>query len=61
MALSRAVWAFEIEHDTVKAIQIAQTAFDDAIPLLEDLEEVEYTDATCLLQLLRDNLTQWTA
>lgn len=38
---------------------MAQKAFDEAIPGLDDISESEYKDTTLILQLLRDNLTLW--
>jgi len=35
--------------------------FDAAIPLIDRLEGEEYKDTTLILQLLRDNLSLWTA
>lgn len=38
---------------------MAQKAFDEAIPGLDNIEEGDYKDTTLILQLLRDNLTLW--
>ena len=36
-------------------------AFDDSCKDLDHLNEESYKDATLIMQLLRDNLTLWTA
>jgi 14-3-3 protein epsilon len=43
------------------ACKLAKDAFDDAIAELDELSEEDYKDATLIMQLLRDNLTLWTA
>ncbi|KAF0697332.1 Aste57867_11978 [Aphanomyces stellatus] len=52
-------------YDTVKsperACRLAKEAFDDAIADLDTLGELEYRDSTLIMQVLRDNLTLWTA
>ena len=42
------------------ACKIAKAAFDEAIDALDGLDEEFYKDTTTILQLIRDNLTQWT-
>ena len=37
----------------------ARSAFDDALAELDQLPEEHYKDSTILLQLIRDNLQQW--
>ncbi len=40
---------------------MAAQAFDDSCKDLDHLSEESYKDATLIMQLLRDNLTLWTA
>ena len=61
LSLSFAVFSYEILNDHERAVQIAKAAFDEAISDLDSLSEDNYKDSTLILQLLRDNLTQWTA
>ena len=61
LALSFAVFSYEILNDHERAVQIARATFDEAISDLDSLSEDHYKDSTLILQLLRDNLTQWTA
>lgn len=44
-----------------RACHLAKQAFDEAISELDTLNEESYKDSTLILQLLRDNLTLWTA
>jgi 14-3-3 protein epsilon len=61
LLLSYAVFTYEILQDAPLACTIAKQAFDEALPLLDQLPEAQYRDSTLILQLLRDNLTVWTA
>lgn len=59
LALNFAVFQYEILNKTKSACELAKSAFDAAINGLETLSEDLYHDSTLLLQLLRDNLTNW--
>jgi len=61
VALNYSVCLFEILRNKKMACDIAKSAFDKAIDKLDDLEEGHYKDSTLIMQLLRDNLTLWTA
>jgi hypothetical protein len=61
LALNCSVCYYEILKDQQKACELAKTAFDEAISKLDTLEESDYKDSTLIMQLLRDNLTLWTA
>jgi len=61
LALNFSVFYYEIMNDKDKACEMAKKYFDAAIPLIEKLEGEEYKDTTLILQLLRDNLSLWTA
>jgi hypothetical protein len=52
---------YEVLKDKKAACELARGAFDAAIAKLDDLDEASYKDTTLLMQLLRDNLTLWTA
>jgi 14-3-3 protein epsilon len=47
--------------DKDKAIEMAKKYFDAAIPLIDKLDGEAYKDTTLILQLLRDNISLWTA
>jgi len=61
LALNQSVCYYEILKEPQTACDLAKKAFDDAISKLDKLEEADYKDSTLIMQLLRDNLTLWTA
>eukprot|EP00435_Cladocopium_sp_Y103_P029445 s1042_g7.t1 len=61
MALSRAVFSYEILNLKLEACSIARKAFDDGLKELDEIPEEHYKDSTQILQMLRDQLTQWTS
>ncbi|KFV99237.1 14-3-3 protein sigma, partial [Eurypyga helias] len=52
---------YEIANAPEQAISLAKTTFDEAMGDLHTLSEDSYKDSTLIMQLLRDNLTLWTA
>lgn len=61
LALNYSVFYYEIRGISDTACELAKSAFDDAIAELDNLPEDSYKDSTLIMQLLRDNLTLWTA
>jgi len=61
LALNFSVFYYEIMNSPDNAIQLAKTAFDEAIEKLEHLTDESYKDSTLIMQLLRDNITLWTS
>jgi len=61
LALNYSVFHYEIRSQPGEACSLAKKAFDDAIAELDSLPEDSYKDSTLIMQLLRDNLTLWTA
>jgi hypothetical protein len=61
LALNYSVFHYEIMNDAQGACSLAKEAFDKAISELDSLPEDSYKDSTLIMQLLRDNLTLWTA
>ena len=55
------VFYYEVLQLPERAGQMAKAAFDEAVAELDKLPEEHYKDATLIMQLLRDNLTIWTA
>lgn len=61
LALNFSVFYYEIKSDSKQACFLAKKAFDEAIAKLDDIHQDSYKDSTLIMQLLRDNLTLWTA
>merc|ERR1712168_108235 len=61
LALNYSVFHYEIRSQPSEACKLAMQAFDNAIAELDSLPEDSYKDSTLIMQLLRDNLTLWTA
>jgi len=61
LALNYSVCCYEILAQKDLACDIAKEAFDNAIEKLDTLNDSSYKDSTLIMQLLRDNLTLWTA
>lgn len=61
LALNFSVFYYEIMNSPERACHLAKQAFDEAISELDSLNEESYKDSTLIMQLLRDNLTLWTA
>ena len=61
LALNYSVFYYEILNSPEQACKLAKEAFDAGIADLEGLEDEQYKDSATIMQLLRDNLTLWTA
>lgn len=61
LALNYSVFFYEILNQPDEACKLAKTTFDSAISDLEKLDDDKYKDSATIMQLLRDNLTLWTA
>ena len=59
ISLNLSVFYQEVLNDKNRAITIAKAAFDDAVQMLDRLDEKNYKECTTLLQVLRDNLYLW--
>jgi len=61
LALNFSVFYYEVLNSSDRACRLAKAAFDEAISDLDKLNETDYKDSTLIMQLLRNNLTLWTA
>jgi len=61
LALNFSVFYYEILNAPDRACKLAKKAFDEAIAIMDGLPDDTYKDSTLIMQLLRDNLTLWTA
>lgn len=65
VALNQSVYYYEILSDVNKAILMSKVAFNEAIAELDNLcndktlEEEHYKDTTTIMQLIKDNMTNW--
>lgn len=59
LILNFCVFQYEILGMKDEAIDRADVSFNEATRYLEELDEQEYTEATMILQLLRDNISMW--
>lgn len=60
LALNYSVFLYEIIGQKKEAIDLADKSFKEAVDLLDELTEDEYSEATLILQLLKDNVSLWT-
>ncbi|OHT16045.1 14-3-3 protein [Tritrichomonas foetus] len=60
LALNYSVFLYEIIGQKQEAIDLADKSFKEAVDLLDELGEDEYSEATLILQLLKDNVALWT-
>lgn len=62
LALNFSVFYYEILDSPDKACKLAKAAFEEAVTELDPSgNESQYKESTLIMQLLRDNLTLWTA
>jgi 14-3-3 protein epsilon len=59
LALNYSVFLYEIIGKKQEAIDLADKSFKAAVDLLDSLGEAEYSEATLILQLLKDNVALW--
>jgi 14-3-3 protein epsilon len=59
LALNYSVFLYEIIGQKQNAIDLADKSFKDAVDLLDELSEGQYSEATLILQLLKDNVALW--
>ena len=61
LALNFSVFYYEILNSPDEALDLAKTAFEEAIAELDTLSEESYKESTMIMQLLRDKITLWTS
>lgn len=61
LALNHAVFEYEVKKKPTEAVRIGRKAFEDAVREIDNLGEESVKDSALVMQLLRDNLTLWTA
>ena len=59
LILNFCVFQYEILQMKDEAIDRADASFNEAVKYLDELDEVEYAEATMILQLIKDNISIW--
>ena len=60
LALSYSVFLYDVVKNPDEAINIANEALQDALNILTEIDESEMKEATASLQMLKDNIDNWT-
>mmetsp|Transcript_95044 Transcript_95044/g.295867 ORF Transcript_95044/g.295867 Transcript_95044/m.295867 type:complete len:256 (-) Transcript_95044:41-808(-) len=60
LALNFSVFYYEVYSSPETACMLAKSAFDDAMSVMDNLDEDQFKDSAQIMQLLRDNLSLWT-
>ncbi|OHT04575.1 14-3-3-like protein B [Tritrichomonas foetus] len=61
LALNYAVCEFEMLNKRKEAIDFAEKVFNEAVKTLNELDEANYNESTSIMQLIREDITQWTS
>lgn len=59
LALNFSVFYYEIRNQKEEACQIAKSAFEESMKILDDLERNKAKDTILIIQLLKENLILW--
>ena len=59
LALNYSVFNYEVLKDHAKACSLADSALQEALDKIDELEEDDFRDAKSIIELLKENLTLW--
>jgi 14-3-3 protein epsilon len=59
LALNFSVFYYEVMQDSKQACQLAETALQEAMAKIDDVDEETFRDAKSIIELLKENLTLW--
>ena len=59
LALNFSVFYYEVMQDNKQACVLAETALQDAMNKIDDVDEETFRDAKSIIELLKENLTLW--
>jgi 14-3-3 protein epsilon len=59
LALNFSVFHYEVMQDNKQACSLAETALQDAMNKIDDVDEETFRDAKSIIELLKENLTLW--
>ena len=53
------VFHYEVMQDNKSACQLAETALQEAMNKIDEVDEETFRDAKSIIELLKENLTLW--
>ena len=59
LALNFSVFYYEVMQDNKQACVLAETALQEAMNKIDDVDEETFRDAKSIIELLKENLTLW--
>ena len=59
VSLNLSVFYYEVVGDNEKACNIANSALSAALEKIDELGEEEFKDAKAIIELLKENLSNW--
>lgn len=59
LALNYSVFYYEVMQDSKQACVLAETALQEAMNKIDDVDEETFRDAKSIIELLKENLTLW--
>ena len=59
LALNCSVFHYEVMQDTKKACVLAETALQEAMSKIDEVDEEVFREAKSIIELLKENLTLW--
>ena len=59
LALNFSVFHYEVMKNHAKACELADSALQNALEKIDELEEEDFRDAKSIIELLKENLTLW--
>lgn len=60
LALNFSVCEYEFMTKKKEVIEFSEKVFNEAVKTLDELDEEKYNESALLMQLIRDNITNWT-
>ena len=59
LALNFSVFYYEVMQDNKQACSLAETALQEAMNKIDDVDEETFRDAKSIIELLKENLSLW--
>lgn len=61
LALNHAVFLYEVMRSPTESVRVGRKAYEDSVREIDNMGEETIKDSILVMQLIRDNLTLWTA